>query len=171
MGCRVNTPRRRARSRYTYPGFEGERLARSLHADVRGQIVDGEHHSSPLVSSAVGRPSATHSFFLSLDDQFRTLKFVAQACDVAVQMFDLPSRRIRLRSPTLRCESGAVRSTELFAPARQHRGINTLATQERAELTALLAAIGLSQKHALLARRELTARRDLDHLRVRTSIL
>jgi hypothetical protein len=46
-----------------------------------------------------------------------------------------------------------------------------LATQERPELTALLAAISLGQEHPLLARRELTTRRDLDHLRVRASIL
>jgi hypothetical protein len=45
------------------PWIERERSAGSLHADLSGQIVDGEHHSSPLVSSAVGRPSATHSFF------------------------------------------------------------------------------------------------------------
>src|ERR1700731_3169192 len=45
------------------PPVEGESPARRIHADMRGQIVDGEHHSSSLVSSAVGRPSATHSFF------------------------------------------------------------------------------------------------------------
>src|SRR5712692_5226485 len=45
------------------PGVECERSAGGFHADVGRQIVDGEHHSSPLVSSAVGRPSATHSFF------------------------------------------------------------------------------------------------------------
>jgi hypothetical protein len=108
---------------------------------------------------------------LSLDDQFRALELAAQPCDVAVQMFDLPRRRIRLRSALLWCECGAVRNPELFAPTRQHRGINALATQEGAEFSALLAAIGLSQKHPLLARRELTTLRDLDHLRVRTSIL
>src|ERR1035437_9643611 len=28
-----------------------------------GEFGHGEHHASPLVSSAVGSPSATHSFF------------------------------------------------------------------------------------------------------------
>src|ERR1700738_2294615 len=45
------------------PRVERERSAGGFHADLRGEIVDSEHHSSPLVSSAVGRPSATHSFF------------------------------------------------------------------------------------------------------------
>src|SRR5450755_3785686 len=45
------------------PRVERESSAGGLHADVGCQIIDGEHHSSPLVSSAVGRPSATHSFF------------------------------------------------------------------------------------------------------------
>ena len=49
----------------------------------------------------------------------------------------------------------------------QQAGIATF----RTELTALLAAIGLSQKQPLLTRRELTTRRDLDHLRVRAPIL
>src|SRR5450631_2346295 len=45
------------------PRVERERSAGGFRADVRGEIVDGEHHSSSLFSSAVGRPSATHSFF------------------------------------------------------------------------------------------------------------
>ncbi len=46
-----------------------------------------------------------------------------------------------------------------------------LTTQERTEFAAFLAAISLSQKHPLLAGSKLAARRDLDYLRVRASIL
>ncbi len=106
-----------------------------------------------------------------VDDQLGALNLTAQSCNVAVQMFDLASRRIGIRSRPLRCESRAVRSPELFAPTREHRGINVFATQKRVELTALLTAISLGQKHPLLACRELPPRRDLDHLRVRPSIL
>ena len=108
---------------------EGESPACGLQADVTGQCIDGEHHLSPLVSSAVGRLSTTHSFF-SFNDQFRTLQLVAQAGDITVQMLDLPSRCARLRSALLRCESGAVCGSELFAPTRQHGGINAPAAQE-----------------------------------------
>jgi hypothetical protein len=43
--------------------IQREGVAGRSQSDVRGEIGDGGHHSSSLVSSAVGKPSATHSFF------------------------------------------------------------------------------------------------------------
>jgi hypothetical protein len=37
--------------------------AGGFQPDMSGQIRDGEHHSSSLVSSTVGSRSATHNFF------------------------------------------------------------------------------------------------------------
>ena len=148
------------------PGVEREGPAGRLHPDVRGKFVDGEHHSFSLVSSAVGRPSATHSFFWasmmssarsSLRRRRALSRFKCLICRAAASGFGPRS---------LRGQSRAVRRPQLLAPTREHRGINAFATQERAELTALLAAIGLGQKHPLLACRELPTRRDLDHLGV-----
>jgi hypothetical protein len=45
------------------PGVERKSPASGLHADLGRKIGDGKQHSSSLVSSAVGNPSATHSFF------------------------------------------------------------------------------------------------------------
>jgi hypothetical protein len=47
------------------------------------------HHSSSLVSSAVGRPSATHKFFLGVDNQFSALELATQAGIVAIELLDL----------------------------------------------------------------------------------
>jgi len=58
-------------------------------------------------------------------------------------MFDLASRRIGLRPASSRGESLAVSRAELLAPTPEHRGIDALAPQERAKLTALFAAISL----------------------------
>jgi hypothetical protein len=43
--------------------IERESPAGRLHADMGRELRDGEHHSSSIVSSAVGSPRATHSFF------------------------------------------------------------------------------------------------------------
>jgi hypothetical protein len=45
------------------PAVQRERLTGTPQADVRGKLGHSEHHASPFVSSAVGSPSATHSFF------------------------------------------------------------------------------------------------------------
>src|ERR1035437_1541932 len=45
------------------PAVQRERLTGTAQADVWSELSHGEHHASPLVSSAVGSPSATHSFF------------------------------------------------------------------------------------------------------------
>ena len=45
------------------PAVQRERLTGTPQADVRGELGHGQHHASPFVSSAVGSPSATHSFF------------------------------------------------------------------------------------------------------------
>ena len=45
------------------PSVQREGPAGGLHANVGRKLRDGLHHLSSLVSSAVGSPSATHSFF------------------------------------------------------------------------------------------------------------
>ena len=55
------------------PTIQPERLAGRCHPDMRRKIIHRAHHAFSLVSSAVGNLSATHSFFLGLDDQFRPL--------------------------------------------------------------------------------------------------
>jgi hypothetical protein len=66
---------------------------------VWSKLSHGEHHASPLVSSAVGSPSATHSFFLGVDDQFSALELVAQTRVIALQLLHLSCRGIRLWPP------------------------------------------------------------------------
>src|SRR5690606_740850 len=43
--------------------IERESPTGRLHANLGRKVGDGEHYSSSLVSSAVGSPRATHSFF------------------------------------------------------------------------------------------------------------
>src|ERR1019366_2052803 len=45
------------------PAIQRECLTGSPQTNVRRELDHGEHHSSPFLSSAVGSPSATHSFF------------------------------------------------------------------------------------------------------------
>jgi hypothetical protein len=80
------------------PTAQRERSQAAYQSDGRGEIGHGEHHASPLGSSAVGSPSATHSFF-GFDDQLSALELAALTGDVAVQMLDLPGRGVRLWPP------------------------------------------------------------------------
>jgi hypothetical protein len=45
------------------PAVQREGPAGGFQPDVHGQFPDGEHHSFSFGSSAVGRPSATHSLW------------------------------------------------------------------------------------------------------------
>ena len=72
------------------PTIQPECLAGRCHPDMHRKIIHRAHHSFPLVSSAVGSPKATHSFFLGLDDQFRPLELAAQTHDIAIELLDLP---------------------------------------------------------------------------------
>jgi hypothetical protein len=72
------------------PTVQSERLAGRFHPHMHRKIIHRAHHSFPLVSSAVGSPKATHSFFLGLDDQFRPLELAPQASVVAIELLDLP---------------------------------------------------------------------------------
>ena len=84
------------------------------------ELRDGEHHSSSIVSSAVGSPRATH-IFLGVDDQLRAIQLAAQALNVTVQMFDLLSRRVGLWAALLWRQGRAVSGTQLLSPTREHR--------------------------------------------------
>ena len=94
------------------------------------------------------------------------LELTTQARIVAVQMPDLSRGRVGLRSTFLGRERRAVGGGDLLAPARQHRGVDPLATQERPELAARLALVRLGQQRSLLARGELPPPRGRDDLRV-----
>jgi hypothetical protein len=94
---------------------------------------------------------------LGVDDQLSAIELAAQTGDVAVQMLDLPGRGVRFRPPPLRRQRRPIGRLDLLAPARDHRGVDALATQERAERTGLLAAIGLREQPALLAPGKLPA--------------
>src|ERR1035438_5253459 len=101
-----------------------------------------------------------------IDDQLRVLELAAQTGVLAIELLDLPGRRIRLRPPSLWGQRHAIGRAHLLAPAREHRGINALAAQERAEGAGLLATVGLGEQRALLAGRELAAPGGRDNLRV-----
>src|ERR1019366_625136 len=96
----------------------------------------------------------------------RVLELAAQTGVLAIELLDLPGRRIRLRPPSLWAQRHAIGRIHLLAPAREHRGINALAAQERAEGAGLLATVGLGEQRTLLAGRELAAPGGRDNLRV-----
>ena len=114
--------------------------------------------------SAVPMPQ----LFLGVDDQLGASELAAQAGVVALQLLDLSRRRVRLRPPLFRRERRLIGRTELLAPARDHRGVDALATQERTERTGRLATFGLGQQPALLAPGELAPSGDRHDLRVAT---
>ena len=148
------------------PAVQREGPAGALEADAHGELGDGLHHSSSLVSSTVGNPSATHSFFLGVDNNLGALELAAQTRDVAVELLDLPGGGVWFWSPSLRGERHAIGRVHLLAPAREHRGINALAAQERAECARRFAALGLGQQRALLPGGELATPRGRHDLRV-----
>src|ERR1039458_3300474 len=148
------------------PAVQRERPACLAQPDMRHECGYGTHRSSGLRSSEVGSPSSAHSFFLGIDDQLRVLELAAQTGVLAIELLDLPGRRIRLRPPSLWGQRHAIGRIHLLAPAREHRGINALAAQKRAEGAGLLATVGLGEQRALLAGRELAAPGGRDNLRV-----
>jgi hypothetical protein len=103
---------------------------------------------------------------LGVDDQVGALELVAQTGIVALQLLDLPCRGIRLRPTPFWGERRLIGNANLLAPARDHRGVDALATQECAERTGLLATLGLGQQPALLAPGKLPPPGDRNHLRV-----
>ena len=80
------------------------------------------------------QPQCHTQFFLGVDDQLSAIELAAQTGDVAVQMLDLPSRGVRFRPSSFWRERRPIGRVDLLAPARNHRGVDALATQERAEL-------------------------------------
>src|ERR1019366_4001506 len=117
------------------------------------------------------QPQCHAQFFLGVDDQFSTLELVAQMGVVALQLLDLSCRWIRLRSPLFWSERRLIGRADLLAPARDHGGVDALATQERAERTGRLAALGLGEQPPLLAPGELAASGDRNDLRVTARLL
>ena len=108
-----------------------------------------------------------HTVFLSVDNQPGALELVSQAGVVAIELLDLSCRGIRLWAALLRGERHQLGFAHLFAPTREHRRVNAFATQERAQLSARLAAICLGQQATLLTPGEPAATRDRGYLWVR----
>jgi hypothetical protein len=104
---------------------------------------------------------------LGINNQLGPLEFAAQADIVAIELLDLSRLGLWLGAPFLRGECCQLGFAHLLLPARQHRGIKSLATQERAELSVRLAALRLCQQTTLLTAGKPPTARDRLDLRVR----
>jgi hypothetical protein len=93
-------------------------------------------------------------------------ELVAQTRVVALQLLHLSCRGIRLWPPPFRGERRLIGHADLLSPACNHRRVDALSAQERAERTGVLAALGLGEQPTLLAPGELAALGDGDDLRV-----
>jgi hypothetical protein len=103
---------------------------------------------------------------LGIDGQLSTPELVAQTGVVPLQLLDPRAEGSGFGPRLFRGERRLVGQADLLAPARDHRGVDALATQERAERTGLLAAPGLGEQPPLLAPGELAAPGGRDDLRV-----
>jgi hypothetical protein len=91
-----------------------------------------------------------------VDDRIRPHQLPRESGDLALQMLLAPllrRRRIDLRTAAYRAECCLVGSSQLLAPAGEHRGIYPLLAHQRAALTRLLAAIVLAQDPAFVGSR------------------
>src|ERR1039457_6110135 len=162
--CRGTGNRRRIRSRDTTPRFSAN-ARHALLSPICGMSAATALIAPPGSGRLRSAAPVPHIVFLGIDDQLRVLELAAQTGVLAIELLDLPGRRIRLRPPSLWGQRHAIGRIHLLAPAREHRGINALAAQERAEGAGLLATVGLGEQRALLAGRELAAPGGGDNLR------
>src|ERR1019366_6366230 len=163
--CRDTVNRCRIRSRYTTPRFSAN-ARHALLSPICGMSAATALIAPPGSGRLRSAAPVPHIVFLGIDDQLRVLELAAQTGVLAIELLNLPGRRIRLRPPSLWGQRHAIGRIHLLAPAREHRGINALAAQERAEGAGLLATVGLGEQRALLAGRELAAPGGRDNLRV-----
>src|ERR1017187_6803972 len=163
--CRDTVNRCRIRSRYTTPRFSAN-ARHALLSPICGMSAATALIAPPGSGRLRSAAPVPHIVFLGIDDQLRVLELAAQTGVLAIELLDLPGRRIRLRPPSLWGQRHAIGRIHLLAPAREHRGINALAAQERAEGAGLLATVGLGEQRTLLAGRELAAPGGRDNLRV-----
>lgn len=80
---------------------------------------------------------------MDLDDGFRLVQLLGQACVVALELFDPLVACIFGLATSLLCEAREGSLPALLAPCREVRGIEALATQQRRDLSGLGGPVGL----------------------------
>jgi len=115
------------------PRFSAKGPTGVAQSDVRHELGDDAHRSRGCDRPRSVAPVTQQSFFWCVDDQLGMLEFATQTGDIAVENFDLPGRRVRLRPASLRSQSHLIGRAQLLAPAREHRRIDMLAAQKRSE--------------------------------------